>query len=222
MRAIAVKNIEIEGLGTFRELLERRGVEVEEVEAKKGFDIPVDSFDMLIILGGPMGVYQKEEFPFLQKEEELIKQFHDKGKRVLGICLGAQLIASALGASVYRGKWGKEIGWDFIYPQEVFEFLYQGEIEVFHWHGDTFDLPEGAVRLASSVRYKNQAFRIGKTVGLQFHLEVTKSEMEKWIEVYRDELREEGISPDGLLSNDERWNKLRLYADVFINYFLKL
>ncbi len=222
MRAVAVKNIDIERLGTFRELLEKRGIEVEEVEAKKGIDIPVNSFDVLIILGGPMGVYQKEEFPFLEEEEELIRQFHGQGKRVLGICLGAQLIASAFGASVYRGKWGKEIGWDFIYPQNHFEFLYQGEIEVFHWHGDTFDLPKGAVRLASSVKYRNQAFRLGRTVGLQFHLEVTRPDIECWIEAYREELREEGISPDQILSDDEKWNRLKLYADVFINYFLKL
>jgi GMP synthase-like glutamine amidotransferase len=223
MKAIAVKNIEIEGLGTFKEALERRGVKTEETEASKGLEISPDEFDILIILGGPMGVYEEDKYPFLKQEKELIKQFHEKGKKILGVCLGAQLIANTFGAKVYKGKWGKEIGWYPVFPQNHLEIIYKDEIEVFHWHGDTFDLPEGATRLASSVKYNNQAFRIGnQVIGLQFHLEVTKEDIKNWIEVYKKELQEEGIPEENILATDEKWRRLKIYSDVFIDYFLKL
>jgi len=223
MKLLAVKNIEIEGLGSFKEAFEKRGVETFEINAFKGETANPEDFDILVVLGGPMGVYEEDEYPFLKYEKQLIKDFFESGKKVLGVCLGAQLIANTFGAKVYKGKFGKEIGWDFIYPQEHFELLFKNEIEVFHWHGDTFDLPEGAIRLASSVKYKNQAFRIGnKVVALQFHLEVVKEDIKKWIESYREELREEGISPDEILANDEKWNKLKVYSDLFVEYFLKL
>ena len=223
MKLLAVKNIEIEGLGNFKKSFESRGVEITEINAFKGEKAQEEDFDILLILGGPMGVYEEDKYPFLSYEKELIKKFYSSGKKILGVCLGAQLIASTFGAKVYKGKWGKEIGWDFIYPQEQLESVYQNEIEVFHWHGDTFDLPEGAVRMASSVKYKNQAFRIGtQVVGLQFHLEVTKEDIEKWIEAYKEELAEEKINPDSVRGTEEKWKRLELYCDTFINYFLNL
>jgi len=223
MKAAAVKNIEIEGLGTFKEALERRGVEIAEFEAYKGLDIRPNDFDILIILGGPMGVYEEDKYPFLKQEKELIKTFYENGKKVLGVCLGAQLIASTFGAKVYKGKWGKEIGWYQIYPQDHLEIIYKDEIEVFHWHGDTFDLPQNAVRMASSVKYNNQAFRIeNKIVALQFHLEVTKEDIKNWIEEYKEELQEEGIPEEAILATDDKWRRLKIYSDVFIDYFLKL
>jgi GMP synthase-like glutamine amidotransferase len=223
MKLLAVKNIEIEGLGSFKESFEKRGVEVYEIEAFKGETADPEDFDILVILGGPMGVYEEEKYPFLKYEKELIEQFYKSGKKVLGVCLGAQLIASTFGANVYKGKFGKEIGWDFIYPQDHLEITYQDEIEVFHWHGDTFDLPECAVRMASSVRYRNQAFRIAnQVVGLQFHLEITPEDLEKWIDAYRQELEAEKIPPEELVADEEKWRRLKLYADVFVDYFLKL
>ncbi|TCK05425.1 glutamine amidotransferase-related protein [Phorcysia thermohydrogeniphila] len=223
MKLLAIKNIEIEGLGNFKKSFERRGVEITEINAFNGEEAREEDFDILLILGGPMGVYEEDKYPFLSYEKELIKKFYSSGKKVLGVCLGAQLIASAFGAKVYKGKWGKEIGWDFIYPQDQLEVIYQSEIEVFHWHGDTFDLPEGAVRMASSVKYRNQAFRIGnQVVGLQFHLEVTQEDVEKWIEAYREELKEEGIDTGIVRGTEEKWKRLELYCDVFVNYFLKL
>jgi GMP synthase-like glutamine amidotransferase len=223
MKLLAAKNVEIEGLGSFKESFEKRGVEVYEIEAFKGETADPEDFDILVILGGPMGVYEEEKYPFLKYEKELIEQFYKSGKKVLGVCLGAQLIANTFGANVYKGKSGKEIGWDFIHPQDHLEITYQDEIEVFHWHGDTFDLPECAVRMASSVRYRNQAFRIGdQVVGLQFHLEITHEDLEKWIDAYRQELEAEKIPPEELVADEEKWRRLKSYADVFVDYFLKL
>ncbi|GAB6076562.1 glutamine amidotransferase-related protein [Desulfurobacterium crinifex] len=223
MKVLAVKNIEIEGLGSFKESFEKRGVEVYEIEAFKGETADPEKFDILVILGGPMGVYEEGKYPFLKYEKELIEQFYKSGKKVLGVCLGAQLIANTFGANVYKGKFGKEIGWDFIYPQDHLEIIYQNEIEVFHWHGDTFDLPECAVRMASSVKYRNQAFRIGnQVVGLQFHLEITPEDLEKWIDAYREELETEKIPPEELMADERKWKRLKLYTDVFVDYFLKL
>jgi len=223
VKLTALKNVEIEDLGTFREAFTRRGVEVEELKAYEGEIPETDNFDILVVLGGPMGVYEEDKYPFLKEEKELIRKTLSEGKKVLGICLGAQLIADVLGGKVYRGEWGKEIGWKPIYPQDHLEMLYRDEINVFHWHGDTFELPQGAVRMASSAMYRNQAFRVGnRAVGLQFHMEVTPEGIERWIEAYREELLTENISPDEIRSKPENWKKLKIYGDVFVEYFLKL
>ncbi len=223
MRLAAIKNVEFEDLGTFKETFERRGVKTEEFKGYEGeFPSPQD-YDVLVVLGGPMGVYQEEEYPFLREEERLIKEFFEEGKKVLGICLGAQLIAKVFGAKVEKGQWGKEIGWKPIFPQSDLEIIYRDEIKVFHWHGDTFEIPEGAVKLASSAMYPNQAFRVGnRVIGLQFHLEVNPEGIERWIEGYKKELQQEGISAEEIRGKEPDWKKLKLYADVFTEYFLKL
>lgn len=150
-------------------------------------------FDWLIVMGGPMGVYDVDKYSWLLPEKVFIQESMQSGKTVLGICLGAQLIASSMGAKVYRNA-EKEIGWFAISP--TFESLQnplpikRGEsIMVFHWHGDTFDLPAGANRLASSEACLNQAFGIGeKVLGLQFHFEVTEKSLERLIANCGDEL----------------------------------
>jgi len=223
LKVAALKNIEFEDLGNFKEAFEKRGIKTEEFKAFEGELPNPKEFDILVVLGGPMGVYQEDKFPFLKEEERIIKEFFQEGKKVLGVCLGAQLIAKTFGGKVFKGEWGKEIGWGAVFPQGDFELLYRDEIEVFHWHGDTFEIPKGAVKLASSVMYKNQAFRIGKQViALQFHLEVEEEGIKRWIEAYREELKEEGIEEEEILSSPEKWRKLKLYSDVFIEYFLRL
>ncbi len=129
------------------------------------------AFEILIIMGGPMGVYEEAQWPWMKAEKAFIRQAIEAGKMVLGICLGSQLLAEALGAKVYRNE-VNEIGFfpvtitgDALLKQVPEQWM------VFHWHGDTFDLPEGAVLLASSSACKNQAYRKGRCVGLQFHPE---------------------------------------------------
>ncbi len=223
MKLVALKNVDVEGLGTFRETFERRGVNVEELPAYEGVFPKLDDFDILVLLGGPMGVYDEDDYPFLKDEKELLRKALAEGKKVLGVCLGCQLLSEVLGGKVYRGEWGKEIGWRPIYPQDHLELIYRDEITVFHWHGDTFDIPDGCIRLASSQMYKNQAFRFGnRAVGLQFHLEVTPEDIEKWISVYGEEVKEEGIEAEELLPDESLWKRLKIYCDVFTEYFLRL
>jgi GMP synthase-like glutamine amidotransferase len=137
----------------------------------------VSEFDWLVVMGGPMGAYDDAAYPWLIKEKHLIERAIDKGKTVLGICLGAQLIANVLGASVRPNK-DKEIGW---FPIELTDggrsspitWFLPRKLPVFHWHGDTFELPHGAVHLASSEACRNQAFTYNdRVIALQFHMEI--------------------------------------------------
>jgi GMP synthase-like glutamine amidotransferase len=145
-----------------------------------------NAFDMLIIMGGTMGVYDTEKFPWLTDEKAFIKQCAVRNKTILGICLGSQLLADALGAKVYPNQ-QKEIGFFPIKKtkaSETFQLFsnFPQTINVFHWHGDTFDLPIGAVHLLQSDACKNQAFIYGnKIMGLQFHLEMTEETLKKML-----------------------------------------
>lgn len=153
----------------------------------------LSDFDVLIVIGGPMGVYDEQEYPWLKTEKAYIrKAIHDK-KIVVGICLGAQLIAAALGAKVYQNSF-KEIGWFPVYKTPRAKNTSLGEIlpkrfMAFHWHGDTFDIPKGAVHLAESKACKNQAFvYLNRVIALQFHLESTQSSIESLIQNCKNEL----------------------------------
>ena len=155
------------------------------------------SFDWLIVMGGPMSTYDEEKYSWLRKEKEYIKSAIKNDKVVIGICLGAQLIANALGANVYPNKY-KEIGWFPIRTPANWRASVHGlfsslpkELNVFHWHGDTFDLPEGSILLAESGACKNQLFIWNKkVVGIQFHLEITKELIKGLIENGKAELQE--------------------------------
>jgi GMP synthase-like glutamine amidotransferase len=138
----------------------------------------MSDLDWLIIMGGPMSVNDEEQFPWLADEKKFIRQAVDEGKTVLGICLGSQLVSSALGAKVYHNK-EKEIGWFdveftcFAKSNKMF-FDMESRVKVFHWHGDTFDLPENAIHLAYSKACTNQAYLYrDRVLALQFHLEPT-------------------------------------------------
>lgn len=193
MRAIILQHVPFERPGSIISWLERRGATIHYCRLYEATVFPDPATaDLLVIMGGPMSVNDQDHYPWLEQEKEFIRQAVQTKLPILGICLGAQLIASVLGAPVYPNQ-HKEIGWfpvsgvsagseNFHFPQET---------AVFHWHGETFDLPDGAVRLAESKLCHNQAFQLGRrTIGLQFHLEVTPTTVELMIENCRDELVE--------------------------------
>jgi len=192
MTVLIIKNIAIEGPGTILDHLRARGMPSVILEFWKGEPVPaLDSFSHLVIMGGPMAVYEMRSNTHLGNEAVLIEQAIKAGKYVLGVCLGAQMIAHVLGARVYAGS-HKEIGWhevaltDAGMRDPVMKQLAMDNkqaAEVFQWHGDTFDLPNGAERLASSNLYENQAFRFADRVyALQFHIEVTPAIVRQWLE----------------------------------------
>ncbi len=163
----------------------------------------LNDFDMLIIMGGPMGVYDTAQYPWLAAELNFIKEVIESNKPVLGICLGSQFIAAALGAKVYPGQ-VKEIGWFplEIKNQKTLPFNSNNPI-VFHWHGDTFDLPEGAELLASTPEVPHQAYKFNNAIGLQFHIEQTESTLIEMLENCGYELKENGPKmqiPDEILN----------------------
>lgn len=174
MKVLAIYNHPVERLGSLPVRAEEK--RAEEIEGN-------EDFDFLIVLGGPMGVYEADKYPFLFKEMELIRRAYVEGKRVLGICLGAQLIAKALGGEVVRGGFGREVGVVRVKNLSDFKNIFGEELEVFQWHGDTFSLPKGAELLAYNEKYF-QAFKMGKAVGLQFHVEVDSKMVREWVSTY--------------------------------------
>jgi len=169
------KHVPFEGPGTFQDALKEREIRYREINLyEEASPANLDGCRGLIVMGGPMNVYEENEYPFLKDEDRLIKEALAKKLPMIGVCLGAQLMAKAAGAKVTKGG-KKEIGWYPLHITEeansdpVFKALPK-EVEVFQWHGDTFDIPKGAVRLASSDLFPNQAFRIGDNAyAFQFH-----------------------------------------------------
>jgi GMP synthase-like glutamine amidotransferase len=185
MRVIVFRHVPFEGLGLIQPALEERGIEVEFPDLFRDGTAHPDTASAagLIVMGGPMSA--NDDLPYLRFEMEAIRQAVSRGQPVLGICLGAQLTAKALGARVYRNP-VKEIGW---FPIELTEAGCHDPLlsaldspeTVLQWHGETFDLPAGAVWLAHSRDCRHQAFRIGANVyGFQFHLEVTPEMVADW------------------------------------------
>lgn len=202
---IALRHVAFEDAGTLEGLLTRRGAEVEYLDA--GVDdllaIEAAAPDLLIVLGGPIGVYDTDRYPFLADELQLIEKRLASGRPLLGICLGAQLIARAAGCRVFPGP-EKEIGYGRVEltvagQASALRALETADQTVLHWHGDTFDLPTGAVRLASTDLTENQAFSLGTNVlALQFHIEAEPSKFERWLIGNTVELAAAGVEPTEL------------------------
>ena len=191
MKVHVLQHVPFEGPGSIGPWLEARRADVGLTRLYAGDPLPrADQIDGLVVMGGPMSVNDEDEFAWLRPEKRLVRDAVDRGIPVLGVCLGAQLIASALGARVYSGP-AKEIGWFPIQgvPDVAPAFQFPPECLAFHWHGETFDLPPGAVRLASSAACENQAFQVGRNaIALQFHLETTPASAVALVEHCRDEL----------------------------------
>jgi GMP synthase (glutamine-hydrolysing) len=207
--ALILSHIAFEDLGTLDAPLRERGFSIESIEVSTvRFPLAqAESCDLLVVLGGPIGVYDQRDYPFLKDEIACIGQRLAARKPILGICLGAQLMAAALGARVYPGIHGAEIGWSPIQAApnapttEWFAPLLASGLSLFHWHGDTFDLPPGARYLAKTERYENQAFAIDDfALALQFHPEVTADGLESWYVGHACELHHAGIRVESLRS----------------------
>jgi GMP synthase (glutamine-hydrolysing) len=200
--ALVIRHVACEDLGNLAPVLQQRGLVVRYVEA--GIDDLVQlnplAPEVLIVLGGPIGAYQEQNYPFLTDELRLLERRLEADLPTLGICLGAQLMARALGAKVYAGP-RKEIGWSPLQlsaagRRSCLALLAKREAAVLHWHGDTFDLPAGATHLASTPAYDNQAFAWGtRGLALQCHAEVTARGLERWFMSHAHELeRTPGVS----------------------------
>ena len=191
MKVQILQHVPFEGIGSIATWLSERGALVQYTRFYHSPVLPdLRSVDCVIAMGGPMSVNDEREYPWLKQEKAFIKEAVDRGLVVLGVCLGAQVIASALGARVFANL-HKEIGW---FPVQAVStdsdaFRFPPQTTVFHWHGESFDLPPGAIHLASSTGCKNQAFQIGRNViGLQFHLETTPETADQIIQHCRREL----------------------------------
>lgn len=194
MRIHYLQHVPFEDLANIEIWAKNRGHSISVTRLFLNEELPeADQFDWLIIIGGPMNIYEEAEYPWLITEKNFIRESIDAGKIILGICLGAQLIADVLGGKVSRNKY-KEIGWFPVSKtleakDSVFFKSIPDEFMAFHWHGDTFEIPPGALRLAESSACKNQAFEYGgRILGLQFHLESSKESIQRLIENCRDEL----------------------------------
>jgi GMP synthase (glutamine-hydrolysing) len=175
----------------------------------------INDFDWLIVMGGPMNIYDDVKFPWLSAEKRLLGQAIEHNKTVLGICLGAQLLADALGAKIYPNR-HKEIGWYNIRKVKSSEesgmaSVFPDSIEAFHWHGDTFDIPDGADHFVQSAGCKNQGFTLGNRVlALQFHLEIVKSGAENLIIQCGNEIAKGRYcqTPYAMLAKSDRFEKI--------------
>jgi GMP synthase (glutamine-hydrolysing) len=202
--AIAIRHVAFEDLGLLGPILQRGGWEMSYRDAPIDdlTDPAIETADLLIVLGGPIGVYETDAYPFLAAEITVLERRLSRGRPTLGICLGAQLMARALGARVFPGP-VKEIGWGAVELTEAgaassLKPLADAAARVLHWHGDTFDLPSEVIRLAGNANYPNQAFAIGEwALALQFHIEADPARLDLWLVGHAAELAAAKISvPD--------------------------
>lgn len=221
MRVHYFQHVPFEGLGCIEAWLRAARYEITDTRFFAAPAFPtLEEVDFLIVMGGPMSVNDETEYPWLVEEKQFIRRCILAGKPVLGICLGAQLIANAMGARIYRHH-TREIGW---FPIQAVQsrgmtFRFPPSVEVFHWHGETFDLPVGAILLARSEACEHQAFQLGRSViGLQFHLEITPESVQEMIAHCRAELvPSRRIQPEAeiLATPPERYHKINsLMAEV--------
>ena len=200
---IALRHLHFEDLGTLEPLLVARGYAVRYLDAPINdlYAVDMAAADLLVVLGGPIGAFDDHIYPFLRDELAVVLQWLASGRPLLGICLGAQLIARALGAGV-ASMGVKEIGFAplTLTPEgEASPLAVLGKVPVLHWHGDRFDIPAGATRLAGTPSCANQAFSVGRHVlALQCHLEADPRQIERWLVGHACELAQAGIDPRAL------------------------
>ncbi|QGU32166.1 glutamine amidotransferase [Thermochromatium tepidum] len=209
--AVAIRHVAFEDLGSFAGVLTQRGWVLRDLEAgidRLGDIDPIEP-DLLVVLGGPIGAYEEASYPFIRDALRLLERRLQSDRPTLGICLGAQMMARALGARVYPGP-DKEIGWTPLRLSPAGQRSPLANLDgaltsMLHWHGDTFDLPPGATRLASTDLYLNQAFSWGRSaLGLQCHPEIRADQFERWLIGHAVELNIAGISIPDLRAESAR------------------
>lgn len=224
---LVIKQVNLEDLGLFSFFLREKNIKLNVVSMENKQALPLlGKCKGIIVLGGPMNVYQERKYPFLKEEENYLAKALQRQIPILGICLGAQLLAKISGAKVKKAK-KEEIGWDEVdlhnnaKSDPLFAGL-EGEVVVFQWHQDTFDLPKKSVLLATSKACKNQAFRIGKNSwGLQFHPEMNKRQLISWINNYESNLDKSKIVDQYFCYQDKYLDQSRKICDNFIKLIKK-
>lgn len=225
-----LQNITLEGPGLIGTFLDKRNISYHVSDLYTGADVPTQPADYcaVVALGGPMNADDDDKYPYLTDEKKLLRECVDANIPVLGICLGAQLLARALGAQVYKNN-ASEIGWLDVNltPAGHTSLLLKGlgsPLPVFQWHGDTFDIPAGGQHLAESAVCVNQAFSTGPTAfGLQFHLEVTCSNAANWANAYLPEINATDAPKAQRLIEQPQFDKEKEVAEsanmLFDNFF---
>jgi len=228
MNAIIIVHVSCEGPGLFAPLLRDCGVNVVVVDVEQGQALPdtLDGVDMLVVMGGPMNAYQEREHPYLRQEDVLLRQALAGEVPVMGVCLGAQLLAKAADAKVYRAA-VEEFGWGEV------ELTAAGRddpllagvgspMRVFQWHGDTFDVPAAGELLASSSAVANQAIRVGRRAyGLQFHVELDRRLLDLWMEIApaeRGDLDEQTVAQIIATFNEHEADLARQASTIVRNF----
>lgn len=227
--AIAIRHVAFEDLGLLGPILERAGWKISYRDAPIDdlTDCAIDAAELLIVLGGPIGAYETVAYPFLAQEIAILERRLARDRPTLGICLGGQLMAKALGARVFPGP-VKEIGWGRVELTEdgaasSLRPLGDEAARVLHWHGDTFDLPLNAVRLAGNADYQNQAFASGRgALALQFHVEVDPARLDSWLVGHAVELAAAEISIPELRAMTSRVaNRVKVQAQQIFEDWLR-
>ena len=219
MSVLIIKHIDIEGPGLVEYCLKQEKIPYQILNLSPRVHLPkLEEITHIVLLGGPMNVYEEDRYPFLRDEDLFIKEAIQRGKAILGICLGAQLIAKALGAKVSKAL-AKEIGW---YDVSLTEIGSQDPLfsnlpktfSVFQWHEDTFEIPKGGKLIATASPLPHQAFRYGEKVyGLQFHLEVTEEMIGEWVEAYEEEFK--GLQPSQPFSKTEIVTETEIKIEIY-------
>ncbi|MGE4547310.1 MAG: type 1 glutamine amidotransferase [Desulfurella sp.] len=203
-KVLAIRHVKIEHAGLLGEVLYNMGYQIHYLDTPKGqlLEEPLENYSLVLLLGGYMGAYEEDKYPFLNYEFKIMEYALKADIPLIGICLGSQMLARVLGSNVYKGHI-KEIGFFEVKKAEKHPYFdnFPDSFKVFQWHNDTFDLPKGAVRVFSSDTYQNQGFVYNKAVGLQFHIEVDESMIREWLLEYSDEINKEKIDTSAILTD---------------------